>query len=280
MKAGGFTALVLAGQRPGGDPVAEAAGLRWKALAPAAGQPMLQRVLLTLLACPSVGPIAVAAADPGLLDGLEALRAPLAEGRISLLPTAAGPAASVAAGWKSLGRPCPTLVTTADHPLLTPALVEDFCARALAASGGGGDLAAGLVPATAIRAAFPESRRTYLRFSEESYSGANLFALLTPRAAAAIDFWRGVERDRKRPWRIARRVGLGALAAYLLRRLTLESALRRLSAAAGAEGRAVVLSEAWAAVDVDKPDDLALVERILAERERLAQAPQATPSSS
>jgi len=272
--AGGFSALVLAGQRPGGDPVASAAGLRWKALTPAGGQPMLQRVLLTLLACPSVGPIAVATPDRGLLDGLAPLRGGLAEGRISLLPTAEGPAASVAAGWESLGHPCPTLVTTADHPLLTPALVEDFCARALT---GGGDIAAGLVPATAIRAAFPESRRTYLRFREEAYSGANLFALLTPRAAAAVGFWRGVERDRKRPWRIAQRVGLGALVAYLLRHLTLEGALRRLSAAAGAEGRAVVLQEAWAAVDVDKPDDLALVERILAARESPPSASVATP---
>lgn len=277
MSHGRFTALVLAGQRPGGDPVADAAGLRWKALAPVAGQPMLQRVLLTLLACPSVGPIAVAAPHPDLLEGLAPLAPALAEGRITLLPTASGPAGSVAAGWESLGRPCPTLVTTADHPLLTPALVEDFCARALA---GGGDIAAALVPATAIRAAFPESRRTYLRFREESYSGANLFALLTPRAADAVDFWSRVEQDRKRPWRIARRGGLAALAAYLLRRLTLEGALRRLSAAAGAEGRAVVLPEAWAAVDVDKPDDLTLVERILAERERLASPPPAPPSSS
>ncbi|MDF2094648.1 nucleotidyltransferase family protein [Aquibaculum arenosum] len=260
---GTVTALVLAGQRGPDDPVARHSGQRWKALAPVAGRPMVERVLDALLAARSIDKIAVAAPTPDLLSEIEGLRPALESGRIVMLPTGAGPAGSVAAGWKQLGYPCPTLVTTADHALLTPALIDAFCARSLAQES---DIDAALVPASAIRAAFPESRRTFLRFREESYSGANLFALKRPAAADAIAFWQSVEQDRKRPWRIARRVGPGTLLAYLLRRLTLEHAMGRLSRVAGAQARTVILPEAWAAVDVDKPEDLALAERILASR--------------
>src|SRR5699024_8779791 len=101
---------------------------------------------------------------------------------------------------------------------------------------------------------------------EAAYSGANLFVLASPNALQAVAFWQKVEQDRKRPWRIARRIGLGTLLLYLLHRLTLATALRRLSRIVGASTAAITLAEAWAAVDVDKPADLVLAERILAER--------------
>ena len=44
----GWTALVLAGQRPGVDPVAAHFGLEAKALVPVAGELMLGRVLMAL----------------------------------------------------------------------------------------------------------------------------------------------------------------------------------------------------------------------------------------
>jgi len=261
--AGPITAIVLAGQRAEGDPLAESQAMTWKSLVPVAGQAMIERVLLALLSSPSIGQIAVSAPVSDLLAAIPSLQAPLARGRILIMPTEAGPAASTAAAWKRLGQPCPTLVTTADHALLTAELVERFCREAAA---GDADIHAALVPASQIRAAFPEARRTYLCFRGEAYSGANLFFLASPEAAKAICFWQGVEQDRKRPWRIARRIGPATLLRYLLRRLSLEAALARVSQVAGARGGAIILTEAWAAVDVDKAADLELAEQILAER--------------
>ncbi len=258
-----FQAIVLAGQRPQGDPLARSQGHEWKALVPVAGMPMVERVLLALLAAPSIGQIAVAAPTPRLLDDIPSLYEAVESGRIRILPTEAGPAASTAAAWKAMGMPCPALVTTADHALLTPELLEHFCQRASRTQS---DIQAALVPATAIRAAFPEARRTYLRFKEESYSGANLFVLASPAALHAITFWQEVEQDRKHPWRIARRIGLTTLILYLLRRLSLAAALERVSCLTGARADVIALPQAWAAVDVDKPEDLDLAQRILAER--------------
>ena len=152
---------------------------------------------------------------------------------------------------------------TGDHPLLTPAMVEHFCAAARAS---GADLAAGVTPATTIREAYPEASRTYLRFRDEPCSGANLYALLAPEARRAIAFWRRAELERKRPWRLVRAFGWRPLVAYLLGRLTLDDAMTRASAITGARVAAVRLPFAEAAIDVDKPADLALAEAILARR--------------
>ena len=199
-----FTALVLAGSRGPDDPVARAAGVAHKCLVPVAGVPMAVRVVETLAACPSVGRIALALEDPALLDDLPALRPLIAAGRCTALATGATPSLSVQRALDELPDPLPLLVTTGDHPLLTPEMVEHFCAAARTT---GADLVAGLTPSSAIRKAYPDAQRTYLRFRDERYSGANLYALLGPDARRAVAFWRRVEQERKRPWRLVRAFG-------------------------------------------------------------------------
>jgi CTP:molybdopterin cytidylyltransferase MocA len=224
---------------------------------------MAVRVVEALAASPGVDRIAVALEDPALVDDLPALRPLIAAGRCALLPTAATPSLSVQRALDELTDPLPLLVTTGDHPLLTPAIVAHFCA---AARRTGADFAAGLTPAAAIRKAYPDAQRTYLRFRGERYSGANLFAVLKPEGRRAVAFWRRVEQERKRPWRLVRAFGWRALVAYLLGRLSLDEAMARASRMIGARVAAVVMPQPEAAIDVDKPADLALVETILARR--------------
>ncbi len=260
---GPFTALVLAGRRGGDDPVARYCGVEQKCLAPAGGLPMLVRVVEALAASPSIGRIFVVLEDPALLDHLPALRSWRERGRCRGLESAATPSLSVLAALEQIADALPVLVTTADHPLLTVPIVEQFCEAARAS---GADLVAGLTTAAIIREAYPQSQRTYLRFRDARYSGANLFAILTPGGPRAVAFWRRVEQERKRPWRIVRAFGLGPLLAYLLGRLTLDAAMSRASAIIGARVAAVRLPFAEAAIDVDKPADLNLVNLILARR--------------
>ena len=254
-EAGRYTALIMAGSRPGGDPMARAAGVSHKCLLPIDGTPMVRRVVAALLAAPSVGKVMISIDAPELLEDLVS-----DSDRIGLLPSAETPSLSALAAIEAAGGGAPMLITTADHPLLVPALIERFCREAEA---NGADIVAGLAPEDVIRTAFPESRRTYLKFRDGRFSGCNLFALLRPEGVKAIRLWRRVERDRKRPWRIAKAFGLTMLLGYLAGWLTLEAALARLSRLAGAKAGVVVLPVAEAAVDVDKPEDLVLVEAIL-----------------
>jgi len=257
-------AIVLAGRRPGVDALAAGDGAAHRALLDIEGEPMLVRVVERLIAWPSIETVVVNMDRLDLLEAIPLIRQRRAEGRLELLPSTDSPSRSVL---ESLDRfdlaDGPVLVTTADHALLDAAMLEAFFAAAGASAA---DLCLALVPRSTIRARFPDTRRTYLKFRGEAYSGANLFLFRTPAARGAALFWQRVEQLRKRPWRIARAFGLRNLARFLMRRLTLEQAFVQVSRVLGLRAEAIPLPIAEAAVDVDKLDDLVLVRRILAER--------------
>lgn len=259
---GEWTALVLAGSRGPTDPVASHCGVRHKALAPVAGIPMIIRVLRSLTDSRHVGRIAICVETPEVLADLPEIAALAAAGRLVTIPASTSPSASVGAALRDLGQPYPLLVTTADHPLLTAAMVDHFC-QALA---GGGDVAVGVAAASLIRRDHPGAVRTFYRMGRESYSGCNLFAFRTPRAARAAAFWSDMERHRKRPWRLIAAIGPLVLLRFALGLFDLRAAERLLSRRTGAAVQIVEMPYAEAAIDVDKPADLALAERILRDR--------------
>ncbi len=257
-------AIVLAGRRARTDPLAEAAQAPHRALLPIEGEPMLLRVVRRLLARPGLERVLVNIDAQPLLEDHPACRSWLRAGRIETLASSDSPSQSVLESLAQLGLDAaPILVTTADHALLDDAILDAFlsCAAERAS-----DLVVGLVARRTIEARFPDARRTYLAFRNEAYSGANLFLFRTPTAHRAAEFWKRVEKERKRPWRIARAFGYLNLALFLTRRLDLDTAFARASQVVGARIVPAPLPIAEAAVDVDKLADLELVRRILAER--------------
>lgn len=245
-----FNALVLAGSRGGTDPLADYAGVSDKALIEIGGETMLAHVVAALRQA-GAQRIAVSASSQAVADHAASLGA----GPLAAEP---GPSRSAAAGLAALG--APLLVTTADHALLDPAWIRDFLADVPASA----DVAALLARRELVEAAAPATRRTYLRFADGDWSGCNLFLFATPRAAAAIKLWRAVEADRKRPWRIVRRLGPALLLRYLVRRLTLAEAIAHLGHTAGVTAAIVPARDGRAAIDVDKPADLDLVRTMTA----------------
>jgi hypothetical protein len=223
---------------------------------------MLLRVVRTLQQAPEISPLWVSIDEPEALDTVRELGELCAGGGLTTHTSLSSPSRSVR-DVLSRGLPTPALITTADHALLTPEIVTHFLA---AADRSEADVAVGLVSEAVIRAAHPTTTRTYLRFRDGGYSGANLFAFRTPAAHAAADFWVGAEQFRKRPWRLASVFGPRALLAFALRRLTLDAALARASEAIGCRVAPVRLPFAEAAIDVDRPSDLVLVTKILESR--------------
>lgn len=258
-----LTAIVLAGERPGGNALARALGLEAGVLAEVAGQSCLERVLGALRASDTVGGGLLVGPRREIREASPVISGLLADGDYAWRAPATGPAASAVTAMAECDT-FPLLLTTGDHALLTPGLIDDFCARAALVPA---DVVVGLVAWARVRAAWPESRRTLLRFADGACCGSNLFLLRTRRAAAALDYWRAIESERKRPWRIARHLGLATLARYLTGTLTRDAALALLSRRARATVGYVMLDDPSAAVDVDSSADLALAERILAARE-------------
>lgn len=253
-----LTALVLAGTRAGGDPLAAHAGVSHKALIQVGDRTMIERVVRALDALPEVGRIRIAIERPELLASLPGLRPPACRRPAATVPAAAGPSASVAAVLAADG--VPLLVTTADHALLRPEWLRSF----LAAVPPDADVAIALARRSNVLAAAPGTRRTWLRFVEGDYSGCNLFLFCRPAAAGAVDLWQRFEADRRRPLAMMRRLGFGFALRYRFGRLRLDRALMRLGQLSGARIAAVELADGRAAIDVDKPEDLELVRRLVA----------------
>lgn len=254
-KVTGWTALLLAGSRPGGDPFADAHGVAAKALIPVAGEPMIARPVRALL-------------DNGRIDRVRVLAQEIAligpalpkDARLSVERSGATIAATIEAIIADPATRWPLLVTTADHALLDSAMIDDFCARAE-----GADVAIGLVERRRLMARLPQTKRTWISLRGGAYSGANLFALGSPKAAHAVRLWREVEQDRKKGWKLLVALGLPGLLG-LVRLRTLDQTLSAVGRRLGLAIRAVELTNPLAAVDIDKPADLALVEAIIGGR--------------
>jgi CTP:molybdopterin cytidylyltransferase MocA len=248
-RAVSLAAVVLAGSRPGGpDPVAADEGVAHKVLATVDGRTLLERVVRAL-GDAGIETIAVSANHPSVEAEARRLGA-------TLLPTARGPSESVGLAFERFG--APLLVSTGDHPLLVSACVTDL----VDGTPDGADVSLMLAERSRVEAAAPGTCRTWLTFADGQWSGCNLFLLASPAASRAIAAWKQVEADRKRPWRIARRLGLGTLWSYWRGKLTLAEAIARLGGALGVSAALIPARDGRAAIDVDKPEDLALVRRL------------------
>ena len=75
--------------------------------------------------------------------------------------------------------------------------------------------------------------------------------------------WQYLEQSRKKPWRLVAAFGWPALIRYALGLLSLDGAFRIVSTRLGLVAKPILLPFAEAAIDVDKPSDLALAGEIL-----------------
>ncbi|TAD77722.1 MAG: hypothetical protein EAY70_08045 [Sphingomonadales bacterium] len=255
----GWTALVLAGQRPGVDRLAAHFGREAKALIPIAGEPMLGRVLRTLAETPGIARIIVLAQDASSLLADPALAWTAADARITARVSGPTISGSVLNAIQDPEIGLPVLVTTADNVMLTSATISEFIAGI-----GGNDVTVALVERGRLEAAVGPNRRTWLTFRDGAFTGANLFAHSGPGAAEVLQFWEQVESDRKSVMRLASHFGPLLMLRLLLRRLPLRAALAAAGAKLGVKVAPVLLSDGRMGVDVDKPEDHALAEALLA----------------
>jgi GTP:adenosylcobinamide-phosphate guanylyltransferase len=247
-----FTAIILAGKRPGPDAVAEAAGVACKSFAPIGDRPMVHRVLDALAAAGQIGPRILCGLSPPLIEQELELKSRLDRGEIKWFPGHSTPSSSAYHALQSVPDGLPVLVTTADHAFLSAQIVDYFCSEARRMEC---DVVAGLTLYKSVISAFPETKRTAIRFKDSAYSGCNLFAFMNPRAYSVAAFWRRIEQQRKKPLRMMRILGLWPVVRYLTGRLSLNDGLEHLSNRLGIRAGAVILPFPEAAVDVDTVDD-------------------------
>jgi CTP:molybdopterin cytidylyltransferase MocA len=252
----GWTAIILAGQRPGSDALALAFGQSFKALVPVGGQPMIARVTATLLNVDQIDRIVILCQSP------EAIQAVVPrDRRVTIAASQAGISQSIAQVAGTRAAPWPLFVTTADHPLLTTAMVAAFLAQTYHT-----DVCVGMVERRVMLAAYPDNQRTWIRLWGGAWSGANLFALNGEAAKAALTLWSNAEQDRKHLWRLFGHFGPLIALRAITRTISLEGGIAALGRRLGLRARAVPMAFAEAAIDVDKLSDYKLAETILERR--------------
>jgi len=243
-------AVVLAGGRP--EPGMTGGSLP-KAFAPLAGRLMVEFVLAALRGSPQVGriilvgPRALPASVAAVVD------APVVE-RGSLLE-------NLAAGFVGLDPTAPVLAVAADLPLLTPAAIGAFVDAAFFMDA---ELTYAVVPRADVERAYPDVRKTFVRLRDGVFTGGSAF-LITPLAFARAR--PGIERAiaaRKSPWRLAGLFGTSTLIGLATGRLRIAALEARVERIAGIRARAVICRNAEIGIDVDRPEDLAMMARYLA----------------
>lgn len=258
-----FKAVVLAADRENNNPVALQAGVSCKSMAPVAGVPMIFRVLKSLFASTSIEDTLLCGPPQQILDQEIQLTEYLESEKVSWVNSKSTPSLSTLTGLQFFSTDQAVLLTTSDHALLSPKIIDYFCQQA---NESGCDIVAGFARLETVMEAYPETSRTAYRFKDGSYCSCNLFAFLTPKSKDVPSFWRKVEQHRKNPLKVISILGWSTVLLYLLRRLTLSDVMERLSKRLHCHAGVVIIPYPEASIDVDTEQDLHFVNTLVANK--------------
>ena len=245
--------VILAAGRGADDPMAKAFSVQYKCTIAIAGKPMLQWVVEALQGTAIVAPYVVVIDDAKALSPAPYLDIISAEN--------SAPASAIAA--VNHTNHFPVLITTGDHPLLTPAMINHMLRHAEFSEA---DVLVGLATKETISAAYPETRRTYFNLGGTRVSGCNLFAVRSRAGLKLLGRWKDLERNRKKPWKLVGAFGVMPILWFAFGMLTPKRGFEHISRKLGIIVEPVFMPFAEAAIDVDKPSDHALAEKVLNQR--------------
>ena len=253
-----WRAVILAAGRGPDDPMAKAFGVGHKCTVPVAGKPMLVYVINALAQSTIAQPFVI------VIDDAAPARSALGTlaSQCDIIAAEASAPASALAAIRHINT-FPVLITTGDHPLLDRAMIHHM---QQVSDAGGADVFVGLATEETISRKYPETRRTYFNLGGTKVSGCNLFAVRNETGLRLLEAWQHIEKNRKNPLKLIAAFGLKPLLWFAIGRLTPERAFNLASRKLGTVIKPVFLPFAEAAIDVDKPSDHALAEKILLAR--------------
>jgi len=121
------------------------------------------------------------------------------------------------------------------------------------------DIHYGVIPRDVMEKRYPDSRRTWTHLKDIDVCGADINATHVRMATEHLDTWEELIGKRKSPLRQAAAIGFTTLFLMVLRQLTLNDLVTRVSKSIGIRGKAVVWPWAEAGMDVDKPHQLEIM---------------------
>ncbi|WP_324716322.1 NTP transferase domain-containing protein [Carboxydochorda subterranea] len=249
--------LAAAGNRGRLREVSEAP---YEALIPIEGRPMVAYVVEALAQARRVSGIVVVGPDPVVEAARKALGEPVGT-RLKAVAPGARLIDNLERGLAEATTEH-VLVVTSDIPLVKAHMVDDFVRRC-EQSPEMQDVWYSIVERRMGEHRYPGVKRTWVKLADGSFTGGNVFVVRRDIVELTRPILTRAIEARKSPLTLARLLGLRAVVRFMLGRLTVAEAERRVGRMLDIRGKAVATPYAEIGIDVDKPSDLELARRFL-----------------
>lgn len=153
------------------------------------------------------------------------------------------------------------LIITADVPLVTGAMIDEFireCQKSTA------HFYYPIIPESEILKKFPDAKRTYAKIKEGKFTGGN-FVLVDPIIFKSnADLFKEVINNRKSPFKLVKQLGILFLIKLIMGRLSIPDVENRIKKILnGLIFKAILFNYAEVGMDIDKKEDLVSIENYL-----------------
>jgi GTP:adenosylcobinamide-phosphate guanylyltransferase len=223
-----------------------------KALLDIAGKPMIQWVLDALSGSQKVEQV--------LIIGLPAESGLTCRKQTTFIPNQGSMLENVRAGVIKVLELNPAsrhvLLVSSDIPAITPDMVDWAIQTALETDD---DLYYNLISQEVMEKRFPGSKRSYTKLKGATVCGGDMNVVRTMVATGNDELWERIVAARKSALKQAAILGFDTLILLLLRVITLEQAVKRVSKRVGLKGRVILSPYAELGMDIDKPHQLEIL---------------------
>jgi GTP:adenosylcobinamide-phosphate guanylyltransferase len=253
-------AILTAGGIPQpGEPLYEYTQGINKALLDISGKPMIQWVLDALEGANGVERI--------IIIGLPADTVLTCSKVAAFVPTHGSMLENIRAGVNKVMELNPdalhVLAVSSDIPGITPEMVDWVINTTMETDH---DVYYNIITRQVMEARYPDSRRSYTHLKEFDVCGGDMNVIRTSMVTGNDSLWEEIIAARKNVFKQASLIGFSTLILLLLRRINLDSALKRVSERLNLRGRAIVCPYAEVGMDVDKPHQLEIMRADLQKR--------------
>jgi NDP-sugar pyrophosphorylase family protein len=251
-------AILLAGGVPGpGDPLYPYTRGEPKAAIPIGDQPMIQWVVDALEEAAVIEDIVVVGCQD-LQDQINSTKI------LEYQPAAEDIILNFQRGAEVLLAKDPrtrnVAVVSSDIPLITPQGIEWVVHQTKESDH---DLYYFVITQERMEEIYPDSGRSYTKLKDMNVCGGDLSVINLDLYKTKKDFWRKVFQARKSSLRQAALIGLDILLLLLLRQLTLQDTVKRVTKRLGISGQGLTCPYPEIGMDIDKPHQLAIARREL-----------------
>jgi GTP:adenosylcobinamide-phosphate guanylyltransferase len=230
-----------------------------KAMLDICGKPMIQWVLDALDGAKTIDQVVVIGMDEQ--DGLHSSKLH------GFLPDQGSMLENIRHGTLELVRRNPSVghvvVASSDIPAILPEQIDWVVQTA---SQTDLDFYYNVVSRQVMESRFPGSNRSYVHLKDIELCGGDLNVIRASKVAGNDEIWEKIINSRKNAFKQAALIGYDTLILLLLRLITLNAAIKKVSGRLHITGQALICPYAEVAMDVDKPHQLEIMRTDLCRR--------------